>query len=52
MTTLSTDSINWALDHLVLKGDTNIFPSVFEFKSLFHCRGEFIRQLAAQDICQ
>ncbi len=52
MTTLSPDSINWALDHLVRHGDTNIFPKLFEFQSMAKCRDEFTRQLAKQDICQ
>ncbi len=52
MTALSSDTINWALDHLVRHGDTNIFPRLFEFQSIAHCRDEFTKQLAKQDICQ
>src|SRR5258708_38036386 len=35
--TLSSDSLGWALTHILRFGDTDIFPVPFEFKSVKHC---------------
>ncbi len=35
--TLSSDSLDWALTHILRFGDTDIFPVPFEFKSVKHC---------------
>ena len=36
MLKLSSDSLDWALDHASLKGDTDIFPRAFEFEAIRH----------------
>ena len=34
MLKLSADSLDWALEHALLKGDTDIFPRAFEFQAI------------------
>ena len=34
--TLSKQSLDWALEHVVNYGDTDIFPEVFEFEAIKH----------------
>ncbi|HKZ82866.1 MAG TPA: RNA-directed DNA polymerase [Anaerolineae bacterium] len=52
MTTLSSKSIEWAIEHLVRHCDTDIFPKAFEFEAINYCRDEVTRSLSKQDICQ
>ncbi len=34
--TLSERSLNWALEHILNYGDTDIFPEAFEFEAIKH----------------
>ena len=52
MATLSPDSISWSIEHLARYSDTDIFPRLFEFQAIRHCRDEVIKWLTNQDICQ
>jgi Reverse transcriptase (RNA-dependent DNA polymerase) len=52
MTSLSSQSIQWAIDHLALHNDTDVFPAAFEYQAIAHCRDEVVKWLSKQDICQ
>ena len=52
MLTLSPQSLDWALEHALSKGDTDIFPLAFEFQAIKH-DWETIRQyLSNQNVLQ
>ncbi len=52
MTTLSPRTIEWAIEHLAQFGDTDIFPTAFEYAALKHCKDDVVKSLSKQDICQ
>jgi len=52
MSTLSTKTIEWAIEHLFRHSDTDIFPKAFEFEAIKYCQGEVVNWLSKQDICQ
>lgn len=50
MTKLSTDSLDWALNHALSEGDTDIFPPVFEYEAI-KADWQAVRQhLASRDV--
>ena len=50
MLKLSPDSLDWALQHALSKGDTDIFPRAFEFQAIDSNWDEVRDCLANQDI--
>ena len=52
MATLSKDSIEWAINHLLAFSDTDIFPRVFEYEAIAHNRDDIVKWLSKQDINQ
>ncbi len=50
MLKLKTDSVNWAIDHLVYKGDTDLFPKPFEINAFSAERDFVINSLSRVDI--
>ena len=49
MLKLSRHSLTWALHHALSRGDTDIFPSAFEFRALEHHWEDMLDHLAGQD---
>ena len=52
MLKLSDESLNWALNHSLLKGDSDIFPRAFEFKAIEHDWDRIGDYLRKADILQ
>ena len=52
MLKLSEDSLDWALSHALLKGDTDIFPRAFEFKAIEHNWDSVKKYLIETDVMQ
>ena len=50
MLKLKGDSLDWALSHALLKGDTDILPHAFEFQALKHNWDDVKKHLLDQDI--
>ena len=50
MLKLSTESLDWALQHALTKGDTDIFPTAFEFLAIRHDWQRLQRCLANHDV--
>ena len=50
MLRLSVDSLDWALQHALSKGDTDIFPRAFEFRAIEHDWGKIRDYLSGQDV--
>ena len=50
MLKLKDDSLDWALSHALLKGDTDILPHAFEFQALKHNWDDVKKHLLDQDI--
>ena len=50
MLKLRDDSLDWALAHILLKGDTDIFPKAFEFNAISHNWDEIRNYLRNEDI--
>ena len=50
MLTLSPDSLDWALQHALSKGDTDIFPRAFEFRAIYHDWDNIRGYLVEQDL--
>lgn len=48
--TIGSKALNWALKHALARGDTDIFPSAFEFPALENDWSEVSRTLQAGDI--
>ena len=52
MLKLSTASLDWALEHALSKGDTDIFPPAFEFRAIKYNWDETQKYLSDQDVLQ
>ena len=50
MLKLKGDSLDWALSHALLKGDTDILPHAFEFQALKHNWDNVKKHLLEQDV--
>jgi hypothetical protein len=50
MLRLKKQSLNWALKHALRQGDTDVFPSQFEFKAIKHDWVEISKFLLNEDI--
>jgi hypothetical protein len=47
--TLGTKALNWALKHALMRGDTDIFPSAFEFQALEHDWTNVVATIQSKD---
>jgi hypothetical protein len=52
MTTLSENSLHWAISHLKKFGDTDILPNPFEYEAIDFNRDDLVKKLSKQDILQ
>ena len=50
MLKLQPASLKWALRHALSRGDTDIFPSAFEFRAIEHKQGDILDYLAGEDV--
>ena len=50
MLKLTPDSLDWAIAHATLVGDTDLFPHPFEYKALQHCWADIRPELLASNI--
>lgn len=50
MLTLQTTSLDWALDHALQQGDTDVFPLPFEYEAIRHNWPDLRLWLASQNI--
>lgn len=49
MLTLRGDSLDWALRHALLLGDTDLFPRAFEYEAIQYCWSDVKQRLQAED---
>jgi hypothetical protein len=52
MLTLSGPTVEWALAHALLLGDTDLFPWPFEYRAIKHSWDEVRDHIARQDVLE